>query len=362
MKPTSGTCAEFVALVLAICPPLIAEPALYFPPGAGEWARVTPADANWDSAALDAALEYAGGARSSAVVVLLDGRILAERYWNVEATGRYGRTVNGKSSDGRPIEDVASVQKSVIAFLAGIAAGNGQLELDAPADRYLGAGWSKAAREDEAKITVRHLMTMTSGLNDSLDYLAPAGTVWRYNTGAYSRMVGILEKATGKDIATLTREQLTAPTGMSDTQWARRPGPAVASANNIGLVTTARDLARFGLMILADGAWDGADLLGNPDYFDAMLSPTQELNPSYGLLWWLNGQGRVVRGARGRGREGSMIRSAPDDLVAAQGALGRKCYVVPSLNLVVTRLGDDPGDAFNEEFWRLMMKAVPPTR
>jgi hypothetical protein len=54
-----------------------------------------------------------------------------------------------------------------------------------------------------------------------------------------------------------------------------------------------------------------------------------------------------------------MIPSAPDDLVAMQGALGRKCYVVPSMNLVVVRLGDEPGQTFNEEFWALLMKAAP---
>jgi hypothetical protein len=73
----------------------------------------------------------------------------------------------------------------------------------------------------------------------------------------------------------------------------------------------------------------------------------------------LNGQDRVMRGVSGRSFDGPMIPSAPDDLVAAQGALGRKCYIVPSMRLVVTRLGDDPGEAFNETFWAKLMKAAP---
>ena len=52
-----------------------------------------------------------------------------------------------------------------------------------------------------------------------------------------------------------------------------------------------------------------------------------------------------------------MIPSAPADLVAALGALGRTCYVVPSLDLVVTRLGDQPSRDFGEQFWRLLMAA-----
>jgi CubicO group peptidase (beta-lactamase class C family) len=173
-------------------------------------------------------------------------------------------------------------------------------------------------------------------------------------------MIGVLAKATGMDIGTLTHELLTGPAGMRDTKWAPRPwSRGNDAANSIGLVTSARDLARFGLLILAKGEWNREDLLNNPAYFRNMLSPSQNLNPSYGLLWWLNGQERAMRGARGRGRAGSMIPGAPDDLVAAQGALGRKCYVVPSMKLVVTRLGDEPGDAFNEEFWALLMKAAP---
>ena len=54
-----------------------------------------------------------------------------------------------------------------------------------------------------------------------------------------------------------------------------------------------------------------------------------------------------------------LIPTAPDDLVAAQGALGRKLYIVPSLDLIVTRLGDRPETAFNAELWRRVMAASP---
>jgi CubicO group peptidase (beta-lactamase class C family) len=332
---------------------------LYFPFTDAAWARVSPAEAGWNETALAGALEYAGTRQSSGVVVLLGGRILAERHWDVAGPAGYTRTRQGRTPEGHSIEDVASAQKSIVAFLAGVAERERLLSLDTAVDRYLGQRWSKAAAAAESQITVRHLMTMTSGLDDSLAYRQPAGAEWRYNTGAYSRMIPILEKAAGADIAALTERWLTGPTGMASSRWVTRPW-AVGNdaANAIGFATTARDLARFGLLVLNRGAWRDRDLLQNPSYLDRMLAPSQTLNRSYGLLWWLNGQSGMLAGGR---RHASLIPGAPSDLVAAVGAMGRKCYVVPSLQLVVTRIGADPGEAFDEELWTRLMTAAPVT-
>jgi CubicO group peptidase (beta-lactamase class C family) len=353
------TLGAAIIVALLVSPTTRAD-SLYFPKGDSNWARVDPSRVGWNLGALDAALDYARTAHSSSVVILLNGRILAEREWDVEGPARYARMRVGKTSDGRVIEDVASAQKSLVAVLAGIAQARGKLDLKATVDKYLGPGWSKADRAAESAITVRHLMTMTSGLNDSLIYLQPAGDTWRYNTGAYSRMIGVIEKATGTDIQAFTHDVLTAPTGMTDTRWLARPWTAGNdAANSIGLATTGRDLARFGLLVLAHGKWEGKDLLQGQDYLREMLMPSQSLNPSYGLLWWLNGQPRFQLADGTRSQSGPLIPAAPADLVAAQGALDRKCYVVPSLGLVVTRLGDPTGEAFNNEFWKLLMKAAP---
>jgi CubicO group peptidase (beta-lactamase class C family) len=353
------TLGAVVIGALLVSPTSPAE-SLYFPKGNSDWARADPSRVGWNLGALDAALDYARTAHSSSVVVLLNGRILAEREWDVDGPARYTRMRVGKTSDGHVIEDVASAQKSLVAVLAGVAQARGKLDLNAAVDKYLGPGWSKADRAAESAITVRHLMTMTSGLNDSLNYLQPAGDTWRYNTGAYSRMISVVEKATGTDIQTFTHDVLTAPTGMTDTRWLPRPWSAGNdAANSIGLATTGRDLARFGLLILAHGKWEGKDLLGNTEYVRAMLMPSQSLNPSYGLLWWLNGQQRHQGAGATTSQQGPLIPAAPGDLVAALGALDRKCYVVPSLGLVVTRLGDQTGEAFDNEFWKLLMKAVP---
>ena len=200
---------------------------------------------------------------------------------------------------------------------------------------------------------------MTSGLAEDHSYKGPAGSIWMYNTPVYSQSVKVLEKASGMKVNEYTAKWLTEPIGMSDSKWAPRARPAGSSGNSIGFVTSARDLARFGLLVLADGHWDGKDVLGNRGYLERALAPSQTINPAYGFLWWLNGQDKVVRGQKTI--KGPLISSAPADLAAAQGALGRKCYVVPSLDLVVTRLGDQPpaGNAFNDEIWKRLSKAAP---
>ena len=84
------------------------------------------------------------------------------------------------------------------------------------------------------------------------------------------------------------------------------------------------------------------------------MHPSQELNPSYGYLWWLNGQAKVMRG--GRLVPGPLVPSAPPDLIAALGAFQRKLYVVPSQQLVVTRLGDQC-PPLDTRLWQLIMSA-----
>jgi CubicO group peptidase (beta-lactamase class C family) len=322
----------------------------------GEPARGEP---RWDRAALEAALAYAQRQRSSAVVVVEHGIVIAERYWPVDAAAgsAYRNMLWGTTAAGAPIEDIASMQKSVVSVLVGIAVDRGLLALDAPVSTRLHAGWTNAACDEESAITIRHLLSMTSGLSPALEFQAPAGTLWLYNTRAYSRLVDVLEAATGDGIGELTRRWLTDPLGMGDTAWRRRPWVTPGmDANTIGLYTTARDLARFGELMLAGGARQGRRVV-SAGWVATSVTPSQSLNPAYGLLWWLNG--RPPRTGPEAPARAALAPAAPADLYAAQGALGRKVYVVPSLGLVVVRLGDAPADDFNQRFWELLMAASP---
>jgi CubicO group peptidase (beta-lactamase class C family) len=311
---------------------------------------VSPQQAGWDRGNLDSALDYAGTVDSSAVVVVHDGRILAERYWSPVTVPRIAST-----PEAWPIEDVASLQKSIVSVLIGIAVDHRLVQRDAPVSRYLGAGWSRASVEAEAAITVNHLLTMTSGLTEpGLEVEAPAGRRWFYNTAAYSQLIKVLTSVTGKEPNGFTAEWLTTRMAMKDTRWVLRQGVgAGAAVNAYGLATTARDLARVGILVLAGGMWQGERIVSE-SYLREAVRPSQALNASYGLLWYVNQHQAPAGGVQPI----LSVSAAPTDLVAAFGAGQRRVYVVPSLRLVVVRLGA-AAPRFDEEFLPRVMKAAP---
>ena len=307
--------------------------------------------------AIDAALDFAMERNSSSVVITVDGSIVAERHADLQSPGFiYRNMMHGKSSQGHQIEDVASVQKSIVSVLIAVALQKGLLKIDDPVHKYLGVRWSKATPQQESAIQLRHLISMTSGLNNKLEYDSPAGSKWAYNTTAYAKSFEAVLKVAGESRNEVTRQWLTEPLKMNDSKWVKRKSLRRDSGSAYGFATTARDLARFGSLMLNNGRWDGVVIVDNPGYLAASTTSSQQLNPSYGYLWWLNGQEFVLRGKRKVA--GQLVPNAPSDMYAAQGALGRKCYVVPSRKIVVTRLGDNPdsiGQAkFDEEFWRLL--------
>ena len=360
----TGPGLEHAPRVQAAGPPAaLPAPAdrLYFPPADGPWETVDPATAGWDAAGLDAALALAGDRGSTGVVILHRGRILAERHWTLESPSRgHVNGSHGPNADGHAVEDVASVQKSVVAVLVGLARQRGLLALDDPVTDHAGR-WTQATEEQERAVTIRHLMAMTTGLTPALEHDAAPGSKWLYNTPAYHHLLRIVAAAAGLDRNPVTREWLTGRLGMRDSRW--EPRPWAASAIATGFATTARDLARFGLLIQAGGAWDGETVIEDTEYLEEMLRPSQTLNPSYGLLWWTNGGASSMSWAIPPVTTGgALIPAAPADLVAAQGARDRKLYVVPGLDLVVSRLGDDgsrEGSSFNDAFWERLMEAAP---
>jgi len=307
--------------------------------------------------AVQAVLDYAQAQRTTGFLVARDGRTLVERNWPAGADwGPFRAFAYGTTPDGALLEDVASQQKSFVAMLIAIAVDKGLVDVDRPVSDYVGAGWSRASAAQERAIRVVHLLTMTSGLDEALGHAAPAGSVFFYNTPAYAVTKQVLSKAAGLPLETITRDWLTAPAGMGETAWRQRPAALRDVGNPTGLVTCPRDVARFGQLVLDAGrAADGRRVVSEAG-LQAMFARSAP-NPAYGRLWWLNGSDHVIR-PLARRTEGPLIPAAPADLVAALGHLDRKLYVVPSLRLVVVRMGAAALDPqFDQQLWTRLRKA-----
>ncbi len=100
--------------------PIALATELYFP--ADDWDTVEPGAVGWDPDKLAAAMDLAMSRKSSGVVILHRGRIMAEKYQDIRPKSfRYRGMSHGRDGNGRVVEDVASVQKSVVSFLVGVA-------------------------------------------------------------------------------------------------------------------------------------------------------------------------------------------------------------------------------------------------
>jgi len=319
----------------------------YFPPRIGdEWEALAPESLGWKHEPLQQLLRFLEERNSTGFVLLHGGRIAVESYW--------------RGTTALMTADVASAQKSLTAILIGIAQTEGLLRINDPVSSYIAPGWSRAPAEAECRISLRHLLTMTSGLTGSLEYAVEPGRVWAYNTPAYHVLKAVLEAVSGKDLNIYTREKVWDPIGDRDSAWQPRAvGPFTAWA------ASARDMARFGLMVLRAGSWDGQEIVLDKQYLAEAPSPSQDLNPSYGYLWWLNGKQSFVLPGQGRSGSEPLIPAAPPDVVAALGAGDKKIYVCPALDLVAVRHGGAAGSApaealssFDSQLWTRLMAVV----
>ncbi|MFZ2899349.1 MAG: serine hydrolase [Saprospiraceae bacterium] len=327
----------------------------YFPPiGSDEWETVNPADLGWCTENIDSVLQYAEDKNTKALIVLKDGRIALEHYFG---------TFTQDS-----VWYWASAGKTITALLVGIAQQEGHLSIDDPASGYLGAGWTALTPEQEEQITIWHQLTMTSGLDDDvpddfctldtcLIYKADAGDRWAYHNAPYTLLHDVLENATGISPQIYTYTRLSNKIGMS--------GLWLPSGYNSIYFSKARDMARFGSLILNEGTWNQTVVLDDPDYFTDMVTPSQDLNKSYGYLWWLNGQSSHMLPGSQIVFPSPIMPDAPPDLIAGMGKNDQRVYVVPSEGLVVVRMGNSSGtipvaalSGFDNELWKRLMQVI----
>lgn len=333
----------------------------YFPPlGLPEWETVDPQALGWDTSLLPDLQDYLSLQNTRAFLLLKEGRIALEYYW--------GLNLSGQPFDEESIWYWASAGKTLTATLVGLAQEKGLLALQDGTSQYLGAGWSSLNPSQESQILLRHQLTMTSGLDDGvadpycteaacLLYLAEPGSRWAYHNAPYTLLDSVLEQASGQPFPQFFNQNLRDPIGMA--------GFWLPSGYNNVYYSTARSAARFGLLMLRKGIWDGTAILQDSAYLQAMHQPSQALNPSYGYLWWLNGQDHFLLPGSAILFPGPIAPHAPPDMVAAMGKNGQLINVVPSLGLVLVRFGDYPDQSlvtlgFQDDIWEKLLAILCP--
>ncbi len=315
----------------------------YFPPIIGNtWDEASYESFPYDIGYTDSLYTFLASKGSKAFLVLHDGKIVKEKYFG--------------SFDADSFWYWASAGKTLAAFLVGQAQDQGLLEIGDKVSDHLGANWTSCTSEQEDKIKVWNLLTMSSGLNGQvvdpdctdpacLSYKADAGTLWYYHNAPYLLTHSVVASASGKTFQNFTTQNLSVKTGIYGL-W----------AGNV-FVSKPRVAARFGLLMLNGGVWDGDTLLKSRSYFDSMTISSQPMNPGYGLLTWLNGKDTLMIPQSTLRFSRTLNPEAPHDMYAAMGKNDQKIYVVPSQKLVIVRLGDDPGDglfgpsSFDEVLW-----------
>ncbi len=329
----------------------------------------------FDRAALDRLAADAKAAGSNCFFVAQRGHVLGEWYW--------------KDSGPNAAQEVFSVTKSVTSTLVGIAQAEGSLQVEAPASTWI-PQWKGTESED---VTVRNLLSNDSGrywtptsdygeLLRAQDRTAYAvglgqqfepGQVWAYNNAAIQTLDAVLHAATGQETADYAAERLLGPLGMTHTRYTRDSSGNSTQAF-YGLQSTCPDLARFGRLVAQDGVWDGEQLVPAEWVADATGRPSQRLNASYGLLWWVNRKGPLRSPLDpenpelppGVDRVGRLAPGAPGDLFAALGFGGQVVLVDPVTQTVVVRLGQaggpESGDYTFADAARVVTEVLRPAR
>ena len=314
------------------------------------WSTVDATDAGFDQAALDELAAEAESASSTCLVIVKDGELINEWYWQDAAP--------------ETKRQAWSVTKSLTSTLVGVARDDGDLDIDDPASEYL-TEWQGTASE---AVTIKDLLSNDSGRewNLSIDYVdlavtaadktafalalgqdAPAGEIWAYNNSAIQTLSPIMERATGERLDDYAKARLFDEIGMADSEWGSD------SAGNplafMGLETTCRDLARFGYPALHQGNQDGNQVVSADYMTEATGAPSTPLNSAYGYLWWLNREGTVASPAaateartEGSSPDDQMVPDVAQNVFWALGFQEQIVAVLPDEGIVAVRMGDGP--------------------
>lgn len=312
------------------------------------WPRAEPAEVGLDKEKLEAAAQIAEGANSFSFLVVRQGKLAFERYFQ-----------------GKTAEDVQqnySAAKSPFSFLIGRAIEQGHFK---GLDQSLGDFIDEMKVDGKDKVTIRGILAMESGLAQSreLDEADAASgdsqlevglrrkmtheplTHYAYNNAGYRLLFTALEKATGMSLEDYTERELFEPLDMKGAYWMllQREGRHLGYQS---IRMRPIDMAKVGQIALDGGLWRGKRYL-RADYVRQLLTPASaEANPSYGLFWHLNGD--YFRSYFVPSRiERRLLPGVPSDAFTQHGSGTQFITGIPSLGLVVVRTGREPDSSLS---------------
>ncbi|MEB2785055.1 serine hydrolase domain-containing protein [Algoriphagus persicinus] len=308
---------------------------LYFPSvESSVWEKQSIVELGWDGVKFAEFLAWLPTQDTRAFIILKGGKIVVEEYWGDKLTGV------GKM-DETSYWYWASAGKTLTATLVGIAENQKLLQISDRSHKYLGEGWTSLPSKQERAIRLIHQLSMTTGLDDgvanqddtsptSLTFLTEPGERWAYHNAPYTLLEQAIQNASGLSFQKYFDENLGGKIGMKGF-WQQ------TGQNNV-FYSDARSFARFGLLLLANGNWNGSQVWSG-DFFDKLSKSSQNLNRSYGYLTWLNGKSSYMVPRTQTIFPGMLVPNAPTDMYQAMGKNGQFLMVVPSEGLVIVRMG-----------------------
>lgn len=344
----------------------------YYPPpeSKGEWRFIEDPDKVRDVAGMDPdkldlvlqsqAFHYGGDQWS--VVIIRHGYLVREFHtFNIPIPTRFNIWSGTKSFTGTAwgLLLEASHQNELP---------NGRkVELDSPAYPFIPDGYPLSDSRKE-QITIRHLLTMTAGVaghssgcvgmpmekgQGAFEHVlgrcpnrhgywadalaADPGTHWEYSDLGLQHLSLAFANIMGVEMRDFMQERVFAPIGIEELSWNVLGGRGFIGPHtngDSGIYISSRELARFGFLALHNGVWDGRQLI--PAWWMELATKTsQAMNPNYGYTWWVNSE-------RTSWPNLPMMAGLPRDAFALRGYNANNCYVIPSLDLVVARVGTGP--------------------
>ncbi|MEU8865771.1 serine hydrolase domain-containing protein [Streptomyces umbrinus] len=302
----------------------------------GDWSSTAPETQGMDSTKLRTGLTKLGNNASllSALVIRHD-RLVAERYYDGGGAQRSN--------------NVHSVSKSVLQALVHIAVEKGDIRsLDDPVADYLPEYFSEAS-PDKKTITIRHMLTMRSGLDwteDSTEsrvektsnwvrsilgreLVSAPGTTYNYSSGNTHVVSAVLQKTTGMSTCQFAHQYLFGPMGITAEHWGRDPQGVFSGGYNVYL--TPREMAKFGLLYLHDGKWGGRQLVPRGAVRAAQARTTEVDDVfAYSEGWWTQ-------------------TISERSTYFAWGFGGQFVYVIPSTDVVLVTSEDTSDNSINKE-------------